>query len=294
VVIAIIAVLIGLLLPAIQKVREAANRSKCQSNLKQVGIATHSYYDTYGQMPPVSASLPNTTTAKYISGPYFYHLLPFIDELALFEQGLTTPAAPAVPWYDSQVAAVRTIPIRILGCPSDPTLLNTGLRAGNDWSSSSYGVNFYVFGTPQNEALPARPVNYNSAAKLPSSFRDGVSNTIIVTEKYANPLKPTDSAIPRPMAGWDPTWTGTYNNLPVIRGGPWLSVFALWAQGDYAMFSIAPSAADAEWTQPHTGHTSINALMADGTVRAVTRNVSPTTWWRAITPAEKLPLGVDW
>src|SRR5262245_18344974 len=83
VVIAIIAILIGLLLPAVQKVREAAARMKCSNNLKQIAIATHNAHDIRGAFPPMYGQYPPGTNTN---GTLFFYLLPFMEEGALYDK----------------------------------------------------------------------------------------------------------------------------------------------------------------------------------------------------------------
>jgi len=136
VVIAIIAVLIGLLLPAVQKVREAANRMQCGNNLKQLGIATHSFHDTYNKFPYVRKYDFGTTTSAAGGGPsiigvtytIYHQLLPFMEQKNVFDgyttllsTGGTAVTHAAVHPFNSNATmnSARQTTIKTWFCPSD-------------------------------------------------------------------------------------------------------------------------------------------------------------------------------
>src|SRR5437870_2838149 len=132
VVIAIIAILIALLVPAVQKVREAAARTQCQNNLKQIGLGMHMYNDTFRKLP--DGWLVNSTTAPSPGWSWATLILPFIEQGALYNQlGVLTSPLNGPPAAN---ATLQTV-IPIYRCPSDSAPdINATLQ--------SYGMNNYV------------------------------------------------------------------------------------------------------------------------------------------------------
>src|SRR3954454_17350184 len=117
VVIAIIAILIGLLLPAVQKVREAAARSKCQNNLKQLGLAIHNYESSNKKLPsPGEGVIPNTATKDYDSHSFFTYVLPYVEQDAAYRLFDLTKVYNDGSAPNNQVAAKTQI--SIFECPS--------------------------------------------------------------------------------------------------------------------------------------------------------------------------------
>ena len=177
VVIAVIAILIGLLLPAVQKVREAAARMQSSNNLKQIGLAANTFYSTHDSFPPMFGSLtagsPNTA-----GGSVFYHLLPYIEQDNVHRLGadasrslpLKVLQAPLDRSYPSN--GTFTVPLSgAQGSTTFPTLYpNWASTANTTWGVSSYSANWQVFG--------------DTPAKI-AKVSDGLSNTFLFGEKYA-------------------------------------------------------------------------------------------------------------
>jgi hypothetical protein len=228
VVIAIIAVLIGLLLPAVQKVREAAARSTCMNNVKQLALGTHNYHDANGEIPPF-AGIRGTG----VSGSSHFFLLPFIEQNAIYQR------ANGNSWN------VRTESVKIFVCPLDATAPDGKFSPeavnyeGNGTAVGRTSVNGVPFGatTYAINAQVADGVLQNGhlvrGGSTLQAIPDGTSNTVLFAERMAwctGPNYPSATATPRLAAG-SVTWsiwsrgprfdaTGNSLNSPWADGAP--------------------------------------------------------------------------
>jgi len=212
VVIAIIAILIGLLLPAVQKIREAANRMKCSNNLKQIGLGLHNYNDTNGSLPPMfllSRGTNGTPSFDWrdenkIGPPWSVLLLPFIEQDNLYKTvsqsivNYTNMVKGSPGWVEDHTwRVIRGTKIPTYTCPSEPNIGTNGDRAGGGWARGSYGANgnpgsadWNSFdggtGTWQPQGAPKAYTgggvfSGNSSQSVGGlSVQDGTANTIMV------------------------------------------------------------------------------------------------------------------
>jgi prepilin-type N-terminal cleavage/methylation domain-containing protein len=281
VVMAIIAILIGLLFPAVQKVRQAAARIQCSSNLKQLTLACHDCDVTNGRLPPGIGWFPGNGSGAY--GNALFHLLPYLEQDNLYKQSKVGGLFFA---NNNRVYAAK---VNVFLCPADPTVGGDGRvkdNQGKEWGASSYAGNTQVFATvkPDGEL-----VNPQGAARIPASFPDGTSNTILFAEKYA---RCTNFAWPEGGSFWA-YWVTDGSAQPLHPG------FAIsWTRGSIgsnSRFQRNPRPNDCDPTLASTGHTGGMAVgLADGSVRFVSAAISGETWWAACTPAGGEVLGPDW
>jgi prepilin-type N-terminal cleavage/methylation domain-containing protein/prepilin-type processing-associated H-X9-DG protein len=171
VVIAIIAILIGLLLPAVQKVRAAAARMQCSNNLKQMGLAMHSYNDTYGSLP--TGWLTSSSTQPNPGWSWQSLILPYIEQQSLFTS-LNPVIATAIPAATAGTPIMTTT--KIYRCPADAGLPNNSNYGS--YLNTNYVCNREVVGPDAN--------NLPSALSI-QGITDGSSNTILLGERdYTN------------------------------------------------------------------------------------------------------------
>jgi prepilin-type N-terminal cleavage/methylation domain-containing protein/prepilin-type processing-associated H-X9-DG protein len=293
VVIAIIAILIGLLVPAVQKVREAAARMSCGNNLKQMGLAINNIASVYGgKLPPSIGTYPvpnlGRSPASGAFGGLLYHLLPYVEQDNVYQL-----AKVAAGGYDVELGgggAVEYKAIKTYVCPSDPTS-NNGNGGQSSWAVGSYSYNAQVF---QQDS--------KGYAYFPATFQDGTSNTLIFSEQYggANPAFPST---------YPSLWWWDYNSFQAPKGsdgdcgsvgfsGPsYLPLFQ--PSVTYCLnnttsltWGARPSACMCRAVSPHSG--GIMVGLADGSVRLIGNGISGATWYAACTPNGGEVLGTDW
>jgi len=302
VVIAIIAILIGLLMPAVQKVREAANRIKCGNNMRQLGLAAQNANETLGTMPPQYGYWSDTSSGDF--GTVLFHLLPFVEQDNLINQAVT-PGGNFTTYYgvtftkskgrDLRMSGIEGNPVKTYQCPSDTSVGSVTSNWG--WAGASYAGNFRVFGnqagnTPalvSNGVADPNIANWHGRPNIQKSITDGASNTILFAEKIGqcNSTGPYPGA---PDGGnmwtrwdwldyWQPTFAAFITDsssrfqtrpLPYTNGGP-----------------CNPRLAQSL----HTG--GMNVSMADGSTRFLKDSMDGFVWWACCTPRGGEPQGPD-
>jgi prepilin-type N-terminal cleavage/methylation domain-containing protein/prepilin-type processing-associated H-X9-DG protein len=273
VVIAIIAILIGLLLPAVQKVREAAARAQCSNNLKQMSLATANCSDVHQSLlPPGDGLYPILSPSQNNSyASVFFHILPFLEQQNAYNLTLQPydPHGNNVGWSGGQAQWYATyspfwnvlrVNMKTYICPSDATNVGTG-----GWNSglSSYAYNGQTF-----------HIQWAQQMRFPASITDGTSNTIFFTDQQSR------------CTGFWPDWG------PSIADSNWPQ-----PMGPASLFILTPRNGNACYQNALASsfHTSgINVGMGDGSVRFVSQGVSGWTWWFALTPQAGDVLGSDW
>ena len=264
VVIAIIAILIGLLLPAVQKVREAAARSACQNNLKQMGLAVNSYHDAMGHIPYSRLDTRETS---------FILLLPYLEQQALFNSWNLSIE------YYQQAASVRTQNLKVYFCPARRTPSGAGSSLDGDVHQSGsvphtpgalgdYAANvgtpdrtidYYpgLNATPDNLAANG-PFRYKGADLTFAHVTDGLSQTLFIGEKHVQ--------------------LGTFGRAPdtSIYNGDHAGSFR--KAGIGASLARAPTVAGSVFGGYHPGICQF--VLGDGSVRALNVSIDATNLGR--------------
>lgn len=326
VVIAIIAVLIGLLLPAVQKVREAANRMQCTNNLKQMGLAVQNFASTNNGAMPYSW-YPSGTSGNWTmaAGSVFWVLLPYMEKDAMFRgTGTTTPQQTFANAASTQVKGFL--------CPSDSTSINLNAM----WNATAWPTFVWINGTGTAPSITVpNPNNGNTAqfagtsytysqqalgygVNLNNTFRDGTSNTIMISERVQDCLSTTITAAGAHYSttwadpwtaywfaggtlggvgsGFQPTAAGVYkpNPTPTVTPVPTAATTTGYVRTTATAFiqngytwaiQTGVSTSNCLRTNFSSAHSGVvMVLFVDGSVRGMSSNTPPDVMYFASTP----------
>jgi prepilin-type N-terminal cleavage/methylation domain-containing protein/prepilin-type processing-associated H-X9-DG protein len=280
VVIAIIAILIGLLLPAVQKIREAANRMKCSNNLKQLGLAMHNYNDTNGHLPGNIRPLATGT----VRVRWTTFLLPYYEQdnvYKIYNQ--------AVNWSDPANAAAVALPLKLMLCPSAPNAsrLDDNPDTFPSWSPKVASGDYSgIYFSTQAQNLPGI-LSKTDEVRL-TDVTDGLSNTIHVTESAGKPDLYRNGKLVFQASGSNRVngggWCRPASDVPYPVGlaGDGVSPGS---QGINAANGIPlTSYPSAQFGTDGTGQIygfhsgGVNALFGDGSVRFIKSAINGVTW----------------
>ena len=312
VVIAIIAILIGLLLPAVQKVREAAARMSCSNNLKQIGIACHSYNDSNQHLPWGGSMGPgvdsNNTSASGFGPPWTVFILPYIEQGNLY-----TPYQQSITNYtnwvngiaggsqDQNWRAMGSQKIKTYVCPSDP-FSQTPCTVQQTWARGSYGGNAGpAYGSNNGSNSPGTgPSGYPGGGVLCINYaptmtqlegQDGTSNTIMVNEERSAPdAGDVRGAWAFGMLGGDMTGGCPEGDCtgPNDRGGNSDDVYGCTNHPELAMGCYGSGTGQANARSAHGN--GVNALFCDGSVHFLQNGIDLNTWYDLLSRDDGQPV----
>jgi prepilin-type N-terminal cleavage/methylation domain-containing protein/prepilin-type processing-associated H-X9-DG protein len=324
VVIAIIGILIALLLPAVQKVREAANRIKCANNLKQIGLAVFNYESTFGTLPPGAGPLP-TINADYANdsrASVQALILPYVEQANKFNQfDLRYDVNGAA---QNEAARLQDVPIFL--CPADPSTAAFNDANGPVGRSNYFGNMGSNAYSGNLDPATAGIFNFESNYKVHlkqgqlisvriGEITDGTSNTAMFSEvkrgnkagthasgehldlwdaRYFN-FTGNDDLVPDAKCNLDNVAALRYGGLQYYRNLMTTSVYTHTvppnnAGGDCIDLYARPPDGGAAFLAAHVAARSfhsggVNTLFADGSIRFIRDAINPTTWWQLGTRA---------
>ena len=307
VVIAIIGTLVGLLLPAVQAARESARRSLCQSNLKQISLATLNYVDAKRTFPPSysdnnpAMNTPVAASDNYPALAWSAYILPYIEYADLYDKIMTQTQQGTVNWQTSLTGwstsvtsgtgAIAQRPLKVYECPTNERYLrpsaNTVTVSGTSYSLGkiNYGVNCGN-GPVQTIDASGGIAGISSQVK-PSKVTDGLGKTMMIVERSTTPEPGTVNVSPGSCGGVACNWNKGQWIGPRIQGAaegwhPGLNSPDVESYGTNTGYLVNRSSWNwgADWTNasPHAG--GLQAAYCDGAVSWVNENVDTTAYQR--------------